>query len=184
MGTVPHVPHWRAAASLSLGVAITCVAPAACGSPAAGNDADATASPAATVSSGGGLCASAQTVQRLSVHRVNMLPQNHERFTFPARANVNDPTKIRMVAQAVCELPPMPGGAFACPADWGIKYQLTFTADGNKLPTVTIDATGCQTVQGFSRTIWVARTPGFWSVLGKAIGVPHAASGAFGGSMP
>lgn len=184
MSASARVTHWRAAASLSLAAAITCAALAACGSTVAGKEADATASPAATVASGGGLCASTRTVQRLMVRRVNLLPQNHERFTFPARVDINDPTEAQAVARAVCGLPPMPGGAFSCPADWGIKYQLTFTADGNKLPAVTIEATGCQTVQGLSRTLWVARTPGFWNVLGKAMGVPHAANAAFRGSMP
>jgi hypothetical protein len=170
-------------ALLPLAAALTCAALAACGSHATGQDASITATPAATVSGGSGLCANTQSVQRLSIRRINSLPQNHEHFTFPAHVNVGDPGKARAVAQAACKLPPMPPGGFSCPADWGITYTLNFMLGGKKFPAVTIDATDCQEVKGLGRTRWVARTPAFWSVLGQAMGIPHASNAAFRGSL-
>jgi hypothetical protein len=171
-------------ASLPLAAALTCAALAACGSHATGQDASITATPAATASGGSGLCASPQSVQRLSVRRINSLPQNHEHFTFPAHVNVGDPGQARAVAQAACDLPPMPPGGFSCPADLGITYTLSFMLGGTKYPAVTIEATDCQEVKGLGRTRWVARTPAFWSVLGQAIGIPHAGYTTFSGSLP
>ena len=68
----------------------------------------------------------------------------------------------------------MPAGGFVCPADLGITYTLSFTPGGRKDPAVTIDATECEEVRGIGRARWVMRTPAFWSVLGQAIGIPHA----------
>jgi hypothetical protein len=183
MKASPRPPSWPAAALLPLAAVLTCVALAACGSHVTGNNGSITATPAATVSGGSGLCATTQSVQRLSVRRINSLPQNHEHFTFPAHVNVGDPGTARAIAQAACDLPPMPPGGFSCPADWGITYTLTFVAGGTKSPAVTIDATDCQTVRGLGRVRWVARTPAFWNMLGQAMDIPHADAATFRGSM-
>ena len=183
MRASPRPPSRPAVALLPLAAALTCVALAACGSHATGKNGSITATPAATVSAGSGLCATTQSVQQLSIRRINSLPQNHEHFTFPAHVNVDDPGTARAVAQAACNLPPMPPGGFSCPADWGITYTLSFVVNGIKDPAVTIEATDCQEVWGLGRPRWVARTPAFWSVLGQAIGIPHAGNAAFRGSM-
>jgi hypothetical protein len=183
MKTSPQFTSWQPMALLPLAAALTCAALAACGSHATGKDASITATPAATASGGSGLCASPQSVQRLSIRRINSLPQNHEHFTFPAHVNVDDPGKARAVAQAACKLPPIPQRAMSCPADLGITYTLNFMLGGTKDPAVTIEATDCQDVKGLGRTRWVARTPAFWSVLGQAMGIPHASNAAFRGSI-
>jgi hypothetical protein len=154
---------------------LTSIALAACGSTVVTKDTRATA--------GSGLCASSQSVQRLTVERVNQLPQNHEHFTFPARIAVNDSAQARAVAKAVCALPSMPRGAFACPADLGIRYRLIFTVDGKTLPAITADVGGCGTVAGLGRGLWTARTPGFWTTLAAAMNIPARYS-AFTGLTP
>jgi hypothetical protein len=74
------------------------------------------------------------------------------------------------VAEAACALPPMPSGAVACPADFGLIYRLTFSADSTELPPVTVEASGCNVVRGLGQARTTARSPGFWRVLRKAEG--------------
>lgn len=154
--------------AIPLAIALACVALAACGSARAG-----------TPPRSGGLCASAERVDRLVVERVNRIPRNHERFTFPARVTVTSRRDARMVGRAVCALPPMPPGSYRCPADLGIDYRLRFTADGRKIPEVTVYATGCTGVKGIGRSAWIARSPGFWRVLGTAMEIAHPGHDAF-----
>jgi hypothetical protein len=185
MRASPQFTSWPAAALLPLAAALTCAcaALAACSSAATGKDASITATPAATASGSGGLCANTQNVHGLLVRRTSRQPRNFVHFTFPARVNVNDPGQARAVAQAACQLPPMPAGGFVCPAGLGITYTLSFTLGGRKDPAVTIDATECEEVSGIGRTRWVMRTPAFWSVLGQAMGIPHAGYTTFSGSI-
>ena len=183
MRAPPRPLSWPVLALLPPTAALAGVALAACGSHVTGNNGSITATPAATVSGGSGLCATTQSVQRLSIRRTNSLPQNHEHFTFPAHVNIGDPGTVRAVAKAVCDLPPMPLGGFSCPADWGITYTLSFVAGGTNSPAVTIDATDCQTVRGLGRVRWVARTPAFWPMLGQAMNIPHADAATFRGSV-
>jgi len=49
-------------------------------------------------------------------------------------------------------------------------YQLTFTADGRQLPTVTVQDTGCQTVTGAGVVRTAISRPAFWALLTKAAG--------------
>jgi hypothetical protein len=158
------------ALALLAAVALACSALAACGSAVAAG------------AGGGGLCSSADRVDRLVVERVNLIRQNHPRFTFPAKITVSDPAQARSVAQAVCALPPMPSGSFSCPADSGIIYWLTFTADGNKLPPVRVEATGCGEVRGIGQIRWTVHSPGFWRTLGTAMGIGHPNNSTFSGT--
>ena len=86
-----------------------------------------------------------------------------------ATVTVGDQAKARSVAEAACALPDMPSGAMSCPADNGLTYRLSFSADGKKLATVTADRTGCEEVRGLGQVRWTARSPGFWRVLDKAV---------------
>jgi len=151
-------------------VALACSALVACGSAVAAG------------TGGGGLCSSAGRVDHLVVERVNLIRQNHPRFTFPAKITVSDPAQARSVAQAVCALPPMPSGSFSCPADSGIIYWLTFTADGKKLPPVRAEATGCGEVRGIGQIRWTVHSPGFWRTLGTAMGIGHPNNSTFSGT--
>lgn len=167
---------------IAAGAALTLTA---CGSEAAATDPAATqsASPAATAAGTAGvaLCANAAKVNRLVISRVSAIPQNHFHFAFPRGVTVSDPAKAQAVARALCALPLMAGGPVNCPNDSGIGYRLSFAADGRGFPTVTAQATGCMQVLGVGATRSISRSPGFWTVLGQAIGIPHPSSTALRG---
>jgi hypothetical protein len=158
------------ALALLAAVALACSALVACGSAVAAG------------TGGGGLCSSAGRVDHLVVERVNLIRQNHPRFTFPAKITVSDPAQARSVARAVCALPSMPSGSFSCPADSGVIYRLTFTAGGKKFPPVRAEATGCGEVRGIGQIHWTLHSTGFWRTLGTAMGIGHPNNSAFSGT--
>jgi len=122
-------------------------------------------------------------VDRLTVSRVNTIPANHPHFAFPATVAVTDAAQARTAARALCGLQPAPGGVLACPADLGISYRLDFATAARRLPAVTIQAGGCEAVSGAGLTRSSVRTPAFWAVLGRAMGVIHPSHAAFAGTM-
>jgi len=128
------------------------------------------------------LCAQTGSVTRLMIHRINGLPQNHERFTFPARITVTSARRAQSAARALCALPVMPSGTFNCPADWGISYRLVFTSWAGRLAHVTADASGCQEVSGLGATRWTLTSPGFWRSLAQAAGITPASGAVFLGT--
>jgi len=131
----------------------------------------------------GPLCANAGAVDRLMVSRVNTIPANHPNFAFPAKVTVTDAVQARTAAEALCALRPEPGGVLACPADLGVSYRLDFATPKRSLPAVTIRAGGCEGVSGAGLTRSSMRTPAFWAVLGRAMGLTHPSHAAFAGSM-
>lgn len=149
----------------------------------ASGTAHASSSPAAAASEPT-LCASIANLDRLVVRRRDAFPENHTRFTFPALVVVHSAGSVQDAAKALCALPKMPSGALHCPADWGITYHLSFSARGHTFPPVGVDATGCQEVHGLGPACWVARSPMFWKVLGRAMGIAHPDSRVFAGSGP
>jgi hypothetical protein len=130
------------------------------------------------------VCAQAGSITRLVIRRVNGLPQNHERFTFPARITVTSASRAQSVARALCTLPVMPSGTYACPADWAISYRLTFATKARRFAPVTAGISGCQDVHGLGAVRWTARSPGFWPTLARAAGITPADGAVFGGTMP
>jgi hypothetical protein len=171
-------------------VAAAAVSLSACGSvTAAGTGAPAgTAVPAGAASQvrsagGGALCADAGAVTRLTVSRVNSLPGNHPRFSFPATVAVGA-AQARAVARALCALPPEPRGSIFCPVDLGIIYRLDFATASQRLPPVTIRAGGCGGVSGAGPGRWTMRSPAFWAVLGQAMSLTNPGHAAFTGTMP
>jgi hypothetical protein len=126
------------------------------------------------------LCSAVSQVDSLAVSRVDGVPGNNIRYTFPPRVVASSPAQARAVARAVCGSPRMPSGAFSCPNDWGASYRLDFGIFGGRPRTVTVQSTGCQVISGAGPVRWLGRTPGFWSVLGKATGVANPAT-AFSG---
>jgi len=130
------------------------------------------------------LCQAAAHVDHLVVHRVDALPQNHLYFSFPATVTVTEAESVQDVASALCALPKMPPGIFNCPADFGISYNLTFSAAGQKFAVVSLEPSGCEEVQGLGPTRWIIRNPGFWRVLGNAMGLPGATQSTFAGTLP
>jgi hypothetical protein len=157
---------------------------AACGSspapttaPVPGASATASATPSPSVSPGAAateavLCRDTKAVTGLEIiHHVIRVPQLQ--IAFPGQVIVATPAQARAVARALCALPLFPRGVvMSCPALLvGTTYLLQFTADGRRLPDVTVEATGCQTVTGVGPERWAARSPGFWRILAEAAGM-------------
>jgi hypothetical protein len=170
-------------ATLAAVAALACAALTGCGSAAATADARIGQPPAAQAPTAGNVCAHISDVDRLTIGRVNAFPQNPERFTFPAKVTVTGADRSQAVAGELCALPAMPAGTFGCPADLGIYYRLVFTAGDRKLASVTVDATGCETVKGAGPVRWTAVSPDFWSVLGTAAGIGPADQETFAGTL-
>jgi len=122
------------------------------------------------------LCSDPASVTRLVVSRVTDLPQNHLHFAFPAGVTVSSPARARAVAKAVCGLPVMPRGPMSCPADLGLGYRLGFAAGSRSFPVVTVSGGGCGGVAGVGSERWTARSPGFWTVLARSMGLANAAA--------
>lgn len=160
-------------ALLAAAAALACSALAGCAGAAAGTG----KTPAA--------CAQAGRITRLVIHRVNGLPQNHERFSFPVRITVTSARRAQSVARALCALPAMPPGTYFCPADWAITYHLAFAAKFRRFAPVTAEISGCQDVYGLGAVRWTETSPGFWRTLALAAGITPADDEAvFGGTMP
>lgn len=130
------------------------------------------------------LCESVANLTHLVVRRTDASPQNHFRFSFPAMVTVNDVALVREAARSLSALPRMPSGVHSCPADWGITYHLSFSSNARTFPTISIAATGCQSVSGLVPVRWVAPSPEFWRILGKAMGLTKADQQTFAGSRP
>jgi hypothetical protein len=189
------IREWRALSAgrrawLCGAVAAAAISLVACGGGSAPGNATSAGTPAPTGPAsqvrslaGGPLCANAGAVDRLTVSRVNAIPANHPHFAFPATVTVTDAVQARTAAQALCALRPEPGGVLACPADLGISYRLDFATSKRSLPAVTIRVGGCEGISGAGLTRSSMRTPAFWAVLGRAMGLTHPSHAAFAGSM-
>ena len=56
------------------------------------------------------------------VHRTDAFPQNRISFDFPVDVDARDATRVHATARALCDLPAVPAGPIACPADYEIAY--------------------------------------------------------------
>ena len=179
----------REAALASLAAVATAAAVAACGS----TQAPRTSGPAPSRSgspssgatlqaSGSGVCGAVPKLTALTVHRVNHLPQNHEKFVFPATDMVTSAAQVRAVATSLCGLP-QSSGAVACPMDNGVTYQFTFTEGSQKFAAITAEASGCGIVKGLGKPRRDVASSGLWQHLGLAIGIPHPSENSFSGQQ-
>ena len=165
---------------------------AACGSvraPAPGTagaaPAGASGSPAAAStgagSAQGALCRHVAAVTSMQIVRIRGVRVSEAQSAFPSQVTVASPARARAVARALCALPAMPHDILSCPALFpGTSYQLRFTADGRRLPPVTIQATGCDAVTGAGQ-VRRAASPGFWRVLATAAGLSPPGQAVFSG---
>ncbi|HEY5265524.1 MAG TPA: hypothetical protein VIJ40_01795 [Acidimicrobiales bacterium] len=132
-----------------------------------------------------GLCQVAYDVNRLSISRSK--PLNPETFTFPALFKVNKALNVQSIARALCALPLGPTGVINCPADWGVNYTFQFSVtDGSSVQLVspvTVDAAGCETVQGLDGGRSVSTAPSFWRIVGNSMGLKSATGTTFSGKM-
>jgi hypothetical protein len=184
-----------------LSIALGSVLLAACGSvPAPGSGAVSagsggasspaaapTTTPSPTPSPSGGqvaLCRDASTVTSLRIVRAPGPKIPQEQSVFPGQVTVTSPAHAQEVARALCALPAMLHGFISCPAMFpGTTYQLTFTAGGQQLPPVRIEATGCATVTGLGEPRQ-ALSAGFWRVLAVAAGVSPPDQAGFASPGP
>jgi hypothetical protein len=94
--------------------------------------------------------------------------------------NVNVTVTSAATARAACvttlaQAPVAPGGAFNCPADFGITYALTFKdANGNVSFTANAEPNGCGWIllNGTSEALWASAD--FWSSIATDIGVTES----------
>ncbi len=128
------------------------------------------------------LCASSGNVTHLVVRRTDALAQDELHFSFPSSVAVSDVASVRDVARALCALPAMPKQVMSCPMDLGIDYRLQFSRAQRRFRVVTLDATGCQVVDGLVPPRWIARSPRFWGTLGGAMRLRHPSWLTFRGS--
>jgi hypothetical protein len=132
------------------------------------------------------LCQHTATVTSLEIMHSHLMrvPQAQSGYPSPV---ITTAAKAREAARALCALPLLPRGVFHCPnLTVGTTYLLNFTADGRRLPAVTIEATGCEVVTGVGPARWAARSPGFWRALATAANLSPPGRTAFigGGGTP
>ncbi len=131
-----------------------------------------------------GLCQAIGLLDGLAVDRTNTLQDKRIRYRFARAVTVSEPGQAEIVARALCTLPRLPAGPFACPADTGTVYLLRFSTRGRRFPTVTAEATGCEIVHGLGAARWTPTTPGFWYTLGKVMGIHDPGRTTFAGTVP
>ena len=146
-----------------------------------------TPSPSPSVSPGAAatqavLCHHTATVSGLEITRNHVLRVPQLQIAFPNQVTVASPAGARAVARALCALPSFPRGFVNCPMEWpDTTYLLRFTADGRRLPAVSIEATGCEVVSGVGPARWAAKSPGFWRTLATAAGLSPPGRSVFSG---
>lgn len=132
------------------------------------------------------LCQHTATVTGLVITRDHVMRVPELQARFPNQVIVTTPAHARTAARALCALPRLPRGVLHCPdLTVGSTYLLRFTADGRRLPAVSIEATGCEVVTGVGSARWAARSSGFWRTLAAAANVSPPGRAAFtGGGTP
>lgn len=167
--------RWPAGGSAAGVAAVSLIALAGCGQAATEVSAAGSGRPPGPAAAVGlTLCAHPAAVSRVHIVLIPALAQLQQPVQGSRKLislTVTDPARARTLARVVCGLPRIPAGQVMCPVDIGGGYQLTFTAGGRRRSVVNVQATGCERVTGIGPVRWVARTPGFWTVLGKAAGI-------------
>jgi hypothetical protein len=131
---------------------------------------------------GSGLCAQTGQVTGGFAVRNSGIPQDHLRFSLPARQSFRSAALTRALARQACEL--HRNTMANCPADFGVRYILTFLSRSQIAGKVTASPGGCLTVQLGSPAALngVPRSPlrlppgllgtqQFWIALGNAMGI-------------
>lgn len=127
------------------------------------------------------LCRSVSGLQTLTVTRKDAFSQNHPEFNFPSVTTVSNQTQVQIVAKALCALPQRHSQtSINCPNDSGISYELAFSNKRQHFPLVIIGG-GCSFVRGLKKDQWVEQSPGFWHILGTAMGMTGANIATFSG---
>jgi len=146
--------------------------------------ASSTSSTSAPKKNGAYLCQVIPRVDRLVVTRDAPGGQFH--FTFSTVVTVTSDKLAREVATSVCGLPHIAHGVYHCPAEFAVSYELDFAIRGEKGmggELIVANPTGCELVTGLGTTRSTALRPGFYRLLGKAMGLKHAGRVTFAGSF-
>jgi len=130
------------------------------------------------------LCQVIPRVDRLVVTRD--APGGQFRFTFSTVVTVASDKLAREVATSACGLPHIAHGVYHCPGEFAVSYELDFAIRGEKGmggELIIANPTGCELVTGLGTTRSTALRPGFYRLLGKAMGLKHAGRVTFAGSF-
>lgn len=106
------------------------------------------------------------TIPAMRLTRFSSVPENHY-GAFDR--SITDTVVARRVYDAVNALPPAPKDRF-CPADFGLRYRLSFNEAARVTLSVVVEGGGCAEViftQGDRR----ATDDAFWDLLADAFGV-------------
>jgi hypothetical protein len=168
--------RWRASVPAALGAALLL---SACGSPTSSGPR--TTGPAARTAY---LCRVTARVDRLTVTR--HAPGGQFVFSFPAVVTVTSASAAQAVATSACALPDAPRGVQACPIEFAVSYHLVFAVRGEKGmggEAIDVNPTGCQSVTGLGTVREVLSHPGFYRLLGSAMGLKNASYLTFRGAF-
>lgn len=130
------------------------------------------------------LCQVISRVDRLIVTRD--APGSQFRFTFRTVVTVTSAKLAQEVATSACGLPDVTGGVHSCPAEFAVSYKLDFAVRGEKGmggEFIVANPTGCELVTGLGTTRSTSLRPGFYRLLGKAMGLKNAGRSTFAGSF-
>jgi hypothetical protein len=119
---------------------------------------------------------------RLHAIRTSAFPANHI-VAFDATSS--NAARITQLSATIRALKPYPPGTYACPADVGVLYHLTFTrADGTQVAALA-KPDGCawagitNSVSGTTPNNAIVDWNGFWGLFAATFGVPRSALGWF-----
>lgn len=85
---------------------------------------------------------------------------------------IKDPDVVQELYSDILAMPSFPNGPIACPADFGVSYDLTFSSGKALILKAKAEATGCKGIRlsnGKSKWSMGKEGDNFWSTLGKAL---------------
>ncbi|HEY7349414.1 MAG TPA: hypothetical protein VH599_13955 [Ktedonobacterales bacterium] len=107
---------------------------------------------------------------RLEVARF-IVPASNPNYLPPGGWTVGDPATAQQIEHAVVALPPSPDGVRFCPLDRGVRYRLTFFAQGITLFQAVADAGNCFALH-LDNSETRQTDEAFWLLLSRALGLP------------
>jgi hypothetical protein len=87
---------------------------------------------------------------------------------------LTDAVKTQDVYTATATLPELPAGAFSCPNDWGVLYQIEFFDELGTVAKATLDPSGCREVTLTDNPTRRVLDDGYWSRLAGDLGIDES----------